>query len=40
MEQMKAKNYAVDIRAQGCAGVSLVGIALMGKEHLMKIEKI
>ena len=27
MDQMKTKNYATDIRAQGCAGVSLVGIA-------------
>ena len=40
MDQMKAKNYAADIRAQGCAGVSLVGIAFKGKDHLMRMEKI
>ena len=40
MEQMKTKNYAADIRAQGCVGVSLVGIAFKGKDHLMKMEKI
>ena len=40
MDQMKAKNYAADIRAQGCAGLSLVGIAFKGKDHLMRMEKI
>jgi hypothetical protein len=38
MNQMKSKNYAADIRAQGCDGVTLIAIAFQGKEHLMQIE--
>ena len=39
MNQMKTKNYAADILAQGCVGVGLIAIAFQGKDHLMKIEK-
>jgi hypothetical protein len=39
MAQMKIKNYAADILAQGCAKVSLVAIAFQGKDYLMQIEK-
>jgi hypothetical protein len=39
MSQMKTKNYAADIHAQGCADVSLVAIAFQGKDHLMRIEE-
>ena len=40
MNQMKTKNYAADIVAQGCAGVGLIAIAFQGIDHLMKIERV
>jgi len=38
LNQMKSKNYATDILAQGCAGVTLIAIAFQGKEHRMVME--
>ena len=40
MDQMRTKNYAADIRGSRLCGVSLVGIAFKGKDHLMRMEKI